>query len=316
MAACFLFLPHAPDSATAGVCDPLTAVSPSVTGGGTDYLPRLDLHPAGGVADACVQPLPDDLPGPVVFPVWAYNLQGQVTGARFRLFASAPIAGFAPSVDFVLVHAITASAPGGLWALDVEIAGEACGPVLLGEATATVPDGATAVFMDITGFDGQGAPVVTHAFKGHLPAVSPRHGAYAGAPDPYHCQLPLCREPHAPVEDFTPLQSGGFVIELGWRAGGGDYTMIRYRTDGMSPTSVFDGSLLTVVPTVTGQSYAVMHENPQVTQYWYTAFAVDLEGDTVTLGSGLECGSFTTATVDESIPATGASWGSVKQSYR
>ena len=47
-----------------------------------------------------------------------------------------------------------------------------------------------------------------------------------------------------------------------------------------------------------------------------TAFAVDMIGDTVTLGSRLECDSFTTATVDASIPATEASWGRLKQLYR
>ena len=43
---------------------------------------------------------------------------------------------------------------------------------------------------------------------------------------------------------------------------------------------------------------AVIHENPEASKYWYTAFAVSMVGNVVSLGSRLECDSFTTASVD------------------
>ena len=51
-------------------------------------------------------------------------------------------------------------------------------------------------------------------------------------------------------------------------------------------------------------------------QYWYTAFSVTLEGEEVTVGSQLECDSFTTATVDESVAVESSTWGALKDRYR
>ncbi|MHB8078130.1 MAG: hypothetical protein ACYDIE_02590 [Candidatus Krumholzibacteriia bacterium] len=287
-----------------------------MVGFGTDYLPRIDFHPGEGAADLCAVPLPGALPGTVALPLYAYNLQGEASGARLRLVASAEITDFQAAPGVVRTRMEGPRFDGQFWSVDLELSGSLCGPAQLGELQLLAPAGATTLFADVAGFGGSGAPTVTNTLKGELPAVSPRHGAYAGAADLYHCQPPLCREPHAPVQGLTALQSGGFVIELGWTAGDGEFTMIRYRSDGVSPTSVFDGDLLTVMPTVPGQSYAVIHENPEYSQYWYTAFSVSLSGDTVTLGSRLECDSFTTASVDPSIPTTDASWGAVKNSYR
>lgn len=302
--------------AQGAICEALAPTSANVVGFGSDYLPRIDFHPGEGEADLCSVPLPGTLPGTIALPLYAYNLQGEASGARLRLVASVEIADFEPAPGVTRARMEGPRLEGELWTVDLELSGALCGPALLGRLQLLAPAATTALFADVAGFGGSGAPTVTNVFKGDLPAVSPRHGAFAGATDLYHCQPPLCREPHAPVQEMTALQSGGFVIELGWTAGGGEFTMIRYRADGVPPTSVFDGDLLTVMPTTPGQSYAVIHENPQASQYWYTAFAVSLSGDAVVLGSRLECGSFTTASVDPSIPVTDASWGAVKNSYR
>ncbi len=302
--------------AQGGVCEALSPTSANVVGFGTDYLPRIDFHPGEGEADLCAVPLPATLPGTLALPLYAYNLQGEASGVRLRLVASAEISGFQPASGVTLSRMDGPLQDGGLWFVDLELSGTLCGPALLGQLELLVPAGATTLFADVAGFGGSGSPTVTNVLGGALPAVSPRHGVYAGATDLYHCQPPLCREPHAPVRGLTALQSGGFIIELGWTAGGGEFTMIRYRSDGVPPTSVFDGELLTVVPTIPGQSYAVIHNNPLVIRYWYTAFAVSMSGDVVTLGSRLECDSFTTASVDPSIPVTDVTWGAVKNTYR
>ena len=312
---CVLALTSAPRIACAGSCEALSPRSANVLGFGTDYLPRVDFH-GGEPGDACAFPLPASLPGALSIPLHAYNLQGEATGVRLRLISSVEIQGFTPVPG---VSATVAAGPrpdGAFWILDLELAGTLCGPLVLGSLDVIVPAGATAAFVDVAGLGGSGAPLVINASRGSLPAVSPRHGAFVGAYDAYHCQPPLCREPNAPAGDFAPLQSGGFVIELGWKAGGGDFTMIRYRADGTPPASIFDGELLMLLPTVPGQRYAIVHENPQASQYWYTAFAVTVTGDEVTLGSRLECDSFTHASVDPSIPVTGSTWGALKNAYR
>lgn len=315
-AVCAALLLMATTVAQGGVCETLSPTSANVVGFGTDYLPRIDFHPGEGAADQCAVPLPGTLPGTLSLPVYAYNLQGEALGARFRLVASAQITDFQVAPGVTRAQMEGPRFDGRLWSVDLDLSGTLCGPALLGELQLLAPEGATTLFADVAGYGGSGSPTVSNTFKGELPAVSPRHGAYAGATDLYHCQPPLCREPNAPVQDLTALQSGGFVIELGWIAGGGDFTMIRYRSDGVPPTSIFDGGLLTVMPTIQGQSYAVIHENPDYSQYWYTAFAVSMSGDVVTLGSRLECDSFTTASVDPSVPTTEASWSAVKNIYR
>jgi hypothetical protein len=302
--------------AQGGVCEALSPTSANVVGFGTDYLPRIDFHSGDGEADLCAVPLPGTLPGALALPLYAYNLQGEASGARLRLVASTAITGFQPAAGVTRSRMDGPLQDGGLWFVDLELSGTLCGPALLGQLELLVPAGATTLFADVAGFGGSGSPTVTNVFSGELPAVSPRHGVYAGATDLYHCQPPLCREPHAPVRGLIALQSGGFVIELGWTAGGGEFTMIRCRTDGVSPMSVFEGELLAVIPTIPGQSYAVIHANPLASRYWYTAFEVSLSGDVVTLGSRLECDSFTSASVDPSIPVTNATWGAVKNTYR
>ncbi len=302
--------------AFAAVCDGLSARSANVLDFGTDYLPRVDFCQAEPGQANCALPLPASLPGVIEFPLYADNLQGAILGARFRLLSSQQITGFTPAAGLSVIGGAEPAVSAGVWHLDVQLGGASlCGPAVLGRLTVGVPAGCTGLWVDLAGHLGEPAPIVVSIVKGEVPAVSPRHGAYAGQYDPYHCQTPLCREPNSPVAGFAPLQSGGFTIELGWTAGGGDFTMIRYRTDGVSPTSIFDGQLLTLMPTIAGQSYSFFHENPDVTQYWYTAFAVTMSGDTVATGSRLECDSFTTATVDPSVRTEPVTWGAVKNLY-
>lgn len=302
--------------ARGGACEPLSAYSATVASYGIDYLPRVDFRAGGGEASTCAHALPVSLPAPLAVPLYAYNLQGEVEAVRFRLLATVEITGLTPGPGLD-GSASAPTAVGDGWVMDVQLSADGlCGPLLLGEVTLAVPAGCAGLTVDVAGHGGEPAPIVTISGRGELPAVTPRHGAYAGAPDLYHCQQPLCWEPHTAVTGFEPLQQGGAIIELAWTAGSGEYTMIRQRKDGVAPNSVFDGKLLAIVPTVPGLSYAILHEHPEAIQYWYTAFSVSMSGDTVTLGSSLECGSFTTATVDPSIPADPVTWGAVKNAYR
>jgi len=296
----------------ADLCAPLSPTSDNVLQYGTDYRPRLDFQaPDGG------GPSPQPLSEEVAFPLHAWNLMEGLRGASFRIVSNAQDLQFqaAPEFSATVTQGITAE--DGLNVLDVLLTGlDVCGPVILGDALAVgVPDGGS-LFVVLDGYEGAGMPRIQDAGGADRPAVAPFHGAHAGAFDPYHGQPPLCAEPLAPVTDLTAVQSGGLVIELGWTAGSGDATMIRYRTDGHPPTSVHDGDLLTVFPAFPGQWQTMIHTNPDVPQYWYTAFSVRLDGETVELGSGLECGSFTSATVDESVSNEDATWSSLKRRYR
>lgn len=303
--------------AGAGGCETLSPLSVNVQDYGVDHLPRLGFHPAGSDADACSWPLPPILPATVALPLHASNLHGELAEARLRLVSSGAIVGFTPGAGVGIIASEGPVVEGAFWVLDLVLqASLPCGPAVLGEVLVEVTTEREGIFVDVDGHLGVGAPSVVTASKGELPALTPRHGGYIGALDLYHCQPPLCPEPHAPVRDFAPLQSGGYVIELGFVAGGGDFTMIRYRTDGVAPGSVHDGQLLMVLPTVPGVSYALYHDNPQVSQYWYTAFSVDLVGEDVVRSSFLECDSSCSAMVDESVPSAPTSWGEVKSQYQ
>lgn len=300
-------------TAMAGVCEPLSPVSETVGTFGVDYSPRVGFRPDDDGL-SCAFELSED---GTTFPVYAWNVGAGATGAALRLVTDGTITAFHPGFDFTETAGLEPTVDGAWSVLDIQLTGgPACGPVLLGEVVVAAPEGADGVWVDVDGFGGQGAPAIYDADGMDIPARSPFHGAYAGAEDLYHCQPALCAEPLAPIADLTAVQTGGAVIELGWTAGSGDYTMIRYRDDGTFPTSVFDGELLTLFPSMEGQWQAIVHTNPEVPEYNYTAFSVVIQGGTVELGSRLECGSFVTASVDESIGAETLSWGGVKSRFR
>lgn len=301
------------NSVFAGVCEPLSPVSDNVLEHHRDYRPRLDFrHPDDG---GCSASLPTS--STVEFSLWAWNLLDGIRGASFQLVSNGDIISFQPAEDFYTVQGHTAVRVDGFSRLDLEVTGfGTCGPILVGVATIAIAEGADGVFVDLDGYGALGMPMVQDGSGLDMAAVSPFHGAYAGATDLYHCQPTLCAEPLAPITDFTPIQTGDMVIELGWTAGNGDYTMIRYREDGTNPTSIYDGELLMLFPANEGQWQSVIHTNPEVPEYWYTAFNVLSNGDTVSLGSRLECGSFTAGSVDESIANEDTSWSSIKNRYR
>ena len=175
---------------------------------------------------------------------------------------------------------------------------------------------APAVFVDLEAKSGNPRPFVYNHAGQPVAALTPHHGAYAGDTDLYHCQPALFAEPLAPITDLEAVQSGGAVIEMGWTAGNGGWTMVRYRTDGQHPLSVHDGQLLALVPGSPGEYQTAFNTNLDVAHFWYTAFDVEMAGDTVVRGSQLECGSFATASQDESVANENLSWGALKANYR
>jgi hypothetical protein len=284
---------------------------------GTDYLPRIDCHDGRAGPEACIKPLAEFSGGRGAVSVFAYNLQGPLAGARFRLTATTEIHGFSPAAGLTLLEPRAPLLREEAWVLDVRLtAADLCGPLSLGRLALCISDTASGFYVDVLGFEGCGPPVILDPAGEEIPAIAPRHGLHAGVEDVFHCQPPLCPEPHLPVTRFRPLQSGGETIELEWRAGGGSATMIRSRHDGRPPRSVFDGELLALLPTEPGAVYAVRHPGPRYIQYWYTAFSVTLTDGGVAIGSQLECGSFTTATVSADVLAETVSWGTVKGRYR
>ena len=305
-------------TAWAGSCETLSPTSANVLSHGIDYLPRLDFHDGSQPPEACAYALPAPRPAHMFLPLHAHNLRGAMVSARFRIVSTTEILAFAPHPGLTEVGGQTPVRDGTCWYLDIALStfSPLCGPLCLGEVEVLVHAGGQGFHVDVIGHAGELSPVMTGDSSGEVPAVSPRHGAYVGAEDLYHCQPPLCLEPNAPVAVFEPLQSGGKVIELGWVAGEGNFTMIRHRTDGVCPISIHNGELLVLMPTLPGQFYSLYHDDPQVVQYWYTAFSVTMIGEEILLGGRLECDSFTTATVDESILSRRASWGALKTLYR
>lgn len=303
--------------AAAGVCEELSPTSDNFLHFGIDYRPRIDFQPPDAGQEACPRELPDTLPGTVDFDIYAYNLHGGMLGAEFRVVSDAPIQSFSPGFDFSRISGDIHNLDAATWVDDISLVGSAVeGPALLGTVTVLVEEGRESVAVDLKGYGGAETATFTIEVLGELPAVSPRHGAYAGASDLYHCQPPLCEEPHLPPPDFSALQTGGMVIELGWTAGDGNYTMIRYRSDGIFPTSIYDGQRLVLMPTVEGQRYSTTHPYPNTTRYWYTIFNVTKVSGVIVRGSQIEKGSFVAASVDESVPNEPVTWGAVKGLYR
>lgn len=301
-------------ASVASVCEKLSPASENVGNYGLDHRPRIGFQ----VSDAdvsCVIPLAVE--AATEMTLYAWNLGLGISGASFRLVSNGDIEGFTPGSEFGLVGSSVAMPDGTLTVIDVELAGLAeCGPVELGTIAVSPTTGSSGVYVDIDGYAGTGTATLFLVAGPDVPAISPFHGAYAGDQDLYHCQPALCAEPLAAITDLSSVQSGGTVIELGWTAGEGDATMIRYRSDGEHPTSIYDGELLVAFPAVAGQWQSIVHTNPEVPEYWYTAFSVRLDGSEVTQSSLLECGSFTTASVDESISNETLSWGAFKQRFR
>jgi len=317
IASLFLIVLMEPQAAVSGVCEELSPTGDNYLHFGIDYRPRIDFQPPDEGDEACPRELPEVLPATVGFDVYAYNLHGGLLGADFRIISDAPIQSFTAGPAVSKISESIQEIDSATWVDDIGLfSSGAEGPVLLGTVILLAAEGREAVSVDLTGFGGAETAVFTIEILGELPAVSPRHGAYAGASDLYHCQPPLCEEPHLPPPEFLALQSGGLVIELGWEAGDGNYTMIRCREDGIYPTSIYDGQKLVLMPTVPGQRYSITHSYPNTTRYWYTIFNLTKVAGVIVRGSQIETGSFVQATVDESVPAETTSWGSVKGLYR
>ncbi len=304
-------------SGFAGVCTEISPTSENVINYHVDYLPRIDFLPPDGVDGDCPRPLPANLPQTVSLEIYAYNLNRDLLGAEFRIVADAPIQDFTPGPGLMMVAGDIHNLSATTWVDDIRLssAGEP-GPVMLGTVSVLAEAGVEGFCLDLVGFGGGETAVMSVELLGDIPALSPRHGASVGAGDYYHCQPPLCEEPHLPILDFEALQSGGLVIELGWIAGEGNMTMIRYRYDGFAPTTIHDGFQLVLMPTEPGQSYSFVHPYPRHQHYWYTIFNLTKFGCEVVRASQVESGSTLTASVDESVPAEDSSWGAVKSLYR
>jgi len=313
----FLLLAAAAAPVLAGACEDLSPASENLALFGVDYRPRIGFQPVDAEVFGAGEPLPESLPATLSFPLYAYNLHGDLLGARFRILSSARILQFVPEAALVLTAGNSPVEEAGIWRDDIQLLSFGlAGPLLLGFVEVEAAEGADGVWVDLAGKDGAPLPEVNIDGRGALPAVSPHHGAFAGADDPYHCQPALCPEPLPAILDLEVLESGFTPTRLSWTAGEGNYTMIRFLPFGIHPHSVYDGELLVLMPTVEGGRYNVIHSTPDVAQYWYTAFNVEIAGGEVVLGSQIETGSMVTAIVDESIPADTVTWGAVKQQYR
>lgn len=280
------------------------------------YAPHLAMHfgDAGEIPHnlQCATTLDKRLPTLCV-PIYAYNLWQGAASFELAIRTPMPPAGFDRGADIMDVSmTVTVDAEGARTSLRLRGAGPLCGPVLLGclrISTADAPDQ-----FQVT--------VAPHITTGRAAVQTPdgewrtlqvddggaRVGLGADCP-PSPCAM------NTPVRDLTAGRgeiSGS--MSFGWTGGSGNFTLLRYRMDGVYPADPWDGELLAFLPsTVNSLTYLFAESGELRVAAWSVTrgpFA------TFYAASNLECGSLASAIVHIPVGVSPKSWGNVKTLYR
>jgi hypothetical protein len=260
------------------------------------------------------------LPGEttVDVPIYAYNLHEGIAYAEFSIACNESLDTFVPDVCFNVV-ASERSRLGLDYRLDlaVQACQPACGPVRIGSARIVRTSGHDPLWIDLCPNGQTGKMYVLDTYGQQHNAYSPQHGGYVGQGYLYACQEPMCEEPNAPVVNFTAEKVTGCVVRLTWVGGGGDRTMIRFRTD-QYPTGYQDGELAADVPSLPGQSQAFVHNDPPTpAMIYYKAFSLTRDAyGTITKSSFVECSSIDAVWVECEIGFDPTTWGAIKSLFR
>ena len=113
--------------------------------------------------------------------------------------------------------------------------------------------------------------------------------------------------------DFTAERGYGLSVKLGWTAGTGNTTVVRYRTD-RYPTGWEDGTHVVTMPSSPGERQQFFHTDaPNGYILYYAAFSLTMDGAGMVETNGfVECESMDTTFVDGLISVEDATWGSIK----
>ena len=260
------------------------------------------------------------LPGETTLavPIYAYNLHEGIAYLEFSIVSNESLSVFVPDNCFVILASNTYHVD-GVYRNDLAIqsCGPTCGPALLGTATVERIGASDPVWIDLRPNGQTGNMFAIDTYGQECAAFSPRHGGFIGQRYLYACQEPLCEEPNAPVTAFAAEKASGCSILLTWKAGSGNRTMIRFRTD-RYPTDDEDGMLAFEIPSVPGEREYFLHHNvPQPATIYYKAFSLTRDASgTVTRSSFVECSSVAMIWMQCEIGTDAATWGAIKGLFR
>lgn len=284
-----------------------------------DYLARLCVH----FGDASSLPeyvqcshsvLPDVS---MEVPIYAYNLHEGVERLEFSVESNDSIAGFAPDNCFQIVSSCICHAD-GLYRMDLELEAcqSLCGPVLIGLVNIIRVRDVDPIWIEFLANKETGRMVAVDSYGETRYLFSPNHGGYVGTGYLYACQRPLCEEPNSPVENFQASMGHGCSVRITWIAGGGNKTVVRYRTDRF-PMGYADGELVVELDSTPGESQQYFHTNiPEGAVLYYKAFSLTRNASgTVLNNSFVECASTDTTYVECEIGVESISWGGIKKKY-
>ena len=302
-----------------GQCYGALSLSPDFFG--YDYLVRLCVHfgDPSSIPDqvqCCRTMNPDE--EYIDFPIYLYNAHEGVRFIEFGVTANDTIVSFVPENGFMIYSAYNYKED-GVYKLDLAVKSfsPVCAPVLVGYAKVERAHGVDPIWLDLRQNKQTGRMMAqdVHWYTHYL--VSPHHGGYVGSSYLYACQPPVCPEPNDAVEDFNAEMAHGCAVQLTWRAGGGNTTIICYRTDRF-PTGYDDGELAVEMPSMPGEELYYFQTNmPLHTILYYKAFSVtkDSSGNILT-NSFVECSSVDTVMTSCEIAVDNASWGEIKSMYK
>jgi len=284
--------------------------------GGLLYAPHFVLH----FGDASAVPrhlqsstaLDKDLPTFFV-PIYAYNLW---EGAQaFELSLRTPVAplGFDRGPDITSVDLnVTLQSDGAVTSLHLEAGAPLCGPVYLGSLrlpAASLPTTFRVALGRSLASDRCAARTADGAWR----AAAADDGGARIAPGTL-TTLGACGL-EAPVQALraVPGERTG-LIDLSWTSGSGNFTLLRYRTDGRYPTDPWDGELLAFLP-ASVTHLADSFEVPGTMRIAAWSITRGPFGNYYT-ASNVECGSLASITVQLPVGVTARGWGQVKSLFR
>jgi hypothetical protein len=288
---------------------------------GYEHVVRLCVH----FSDASF--IPDDIicsrngPGgesAIDVPIYAYNLHEGIEYLEFSIASNESLAAFVPGSCFSVV-ASHASRRGAEYAIDLAIqaSGPTCGPVHVGSARVEPGSQQGPIWIDLVPNGQTGKMFALDAYGLAQILYTPHHGGFIGTGYLYACQRPLCEEPNAPVREFVAEKDAGCSTRLSWVAGGGNLTVVRFRTD-RYPTDYQDGELAVETASEPGQIQTTLHGGfPEPAILYYKAFSLTRDaGGLITNTSFVECCSADTVVVNCQIAVGAASWGAIKSLFQ
>jgi len=282
-----------------------------------DYLVRICVH----FGD--VSALPDNIEccrarewneGQFLVPIYIYNLHDGIDQLEFSIESNDSLAFFLPQNCFAILSSYSETYDGGYRLnLVLQACKPLCGPILAGYAKIKSVTDEDPVWVDLVPNRDTGNMAALDLHGEMRMLTSTQHGGYVGRSYLYSCQTPICEEPNKHVTEFSAEASYGLSVKLTWRAGGGNRTMIRYRTD-RYPTGYNDGVLVADVPSVPGEEQTFFHTDaPLKALVYYTAFSLTYgASEQLVNNSFVECASSDTTMTDEVIAVEETSWGTLK----